>query len=198
LADVDLPALVRRARKGDRTAFEKIVQHTARAVYAQIAAAVRDRQKAEDLAQETYVLAWKGIGSVQAVDSAGGFVAWLLTLARNATLDAAKFEGRKKRGGGMPKGGESKGEVPDGGPGPQEKAAQEEACGRAVAILEDLPEEYRRVLSMRYLGGADYETIRRTLELTDGALRGLLSRGMAMMRERMQTGNAECGVRNAE
>jgi hypothetical protein len=35
------------------------------------------------------------------------------------------------------------------------------------------------------LGGADYETIRRQLNLSDGALRGLLNRGMALLRERM-------------
>lgn len=41
------------------------------------------------------------------------------------------------------------------------------------------------MLMMRYLGGAGYEEIRRGLGLSDGALRGLLARGMAMMRERM-------------
>ena len=34
-------------------------------------------------------------------------------------------------------------------------------------------------------GGADYDTIRRQLQISDGALRGLLSRGMALLRERM-------------
>ena len=52
-------------------------------------------------------------------------------------------------------------------------------------MLEELPEEYRRVLSMRYLAGADYAVIREQLGLSDGALRGLLNRGMALLRERM-------------
>jgi DNA-directed RNA polymerase specialized sigma24 family protein len=38
---------------------------------------------------------------------------------------------------------------------------------------------------LRYLAGADYQTIRRQLHLSDGALRGLLNRGMALLRERM-------------
>jgi RNA polymerase sigma-70 factor (ECF subfamily) len=62
-----------------------------------------------------------------------------------------------------------------------------EERGRVVEVLGGLPEEYRRVLMMRYLGGAGYEEIRRGLGLSDGALRGLLARGMAMMRERMTT-----------
>ena len=37
-----------------------------------------------------------------------------------------------------------------------------------------LPEEYRLPLMMRYLTGADYETIQLQMGLTNGALRGLL------------------------
>ena len=181
----ELATLVTRAQKGDRGAFERLVQATARLVYAQIAAGVRDRQKAEDLTQETFVLAWKGIGGVAAPE---GIVGWLLTLARNRMRDAAKFEARKKRAG--PTGGDTA-SVADDAPGPGETAELSEARGRALAVLEELPEEYRRVLAMRYLGGADYEQIRRALGLTDGALRGLLNRGMAMMRERMTNGNRD-------
>src|SRR5216110_2476198 len=96
LPEPELPVLVARSQQGDRAAFEKIVQRTARVVYAQTVAMVRDRQKAEDLTQETFVAAWKGIAGVQ---MAGGFIAWLLTLARNTTLDAIKFENRQKRSG---------------------------------------------------------------------------------------------------
>src|SRR5438067_445676 len=59
-----LAALAVRAQSGDRKAFELLVHHTARLVYAHIVASVRDRQKAEDLTQETFVAAWKGIGSL--------------------------------------------------------------------------------------------------------------------------------------
>ena len=48
-------------------------------VYAQVAAAVRDRHKAEDLTQETFLAAWKGLAALRA-ESGGGIVAWLLTL----------------------------------------------------------------------------------------------------------------------
>src|SRR6476646_1899448 len=71
----ELSALVVRARGGDRLAFERIVHATARVVYAQVVASVRDRQKAEDLTQETFVAAWRAIGTVE---SPGGFVGWLL------------------------------------------------------------------------------------------------------------------------
>ena len=198
MADFDLPALVARAQKGDRAAFDKIVHHTARLVYAQIVASVRDRQKAEDLSQETFVAAWKALPSLQS-EKAAGTLAWLLTLARNKVLDALKSDARIKRGGVVPTP-PSAGPVtnakptrasapleglPDAGPSPQQSAEHAEARNHALRLLEELPEEYRRPLALRYLAGADYDTIRRTLGLSDGALRGLLNRGMALLRERM-------------
>jgi len=210
LAD-DLPALVARAQKGDRAAFDKIVHCTARLVYAQIVAAVRDRHLAEDLAQETFAAAWKNIASVRSTNHAGTLT-WLLTLARNKTLDALKASARKKRGGiGA---GETAAaaqirvppvsspasapldakptrapapldDLPDDAPTPDQAAQHAEAQHHALQLLAELPEEYRRPLALRYLAGADYQSIRRALDLSDGALRGLLNRGMALLRERM-------------
>jgi RNA polymerase sigma-70 factor (ECF subfamily) len=177
----DLPSLIQRAQQGNREAFEAIVRLTARIVYAQVVATVRDRQKAEDLTQETFIAAWKAIGTLTAVS---GFNSWLLTIARNTTLDALKAEQRLKRGGSAVAG-EATDELADAGRSPEEKAQASEATSRALEMLEELPEDYRRPLMMRYLGGADYESIRRDLGISDGALRGLLNRGMAMLRERM-------------
>jgi len=237
LAD-DLPALVARAQKGDRAAFDKIVQCTARLVYAQIVAALRDRHHAEDVAQETFAAAWKSIATVRS-DNAAGTRTWLLTLARNKTLDALKFDARKKRGGSgagetaaaapiqvppvpSPVSPDAKvvptpssagraspqdppiresadptsdpkptrasaplDDLPDDAPTPDQAAQLAEDQHHALQLLAELPEDYRRPLAMRYLAGADYHTIRRALDLSDGALRGLLNRGMALLRERM-------------
>ena len=54
-----------------------------------------------------------------------------------------------------------------------------------------MPKEYRLPLAMRYLAGADYETIGKELAITNGSLRGLLARGMAMLREQMKRMNIE-------
>ena len=40
---------------------------------------------------------------------------------------------------------------------------------------------------LRYLAGADYDTIARQLALSNGSLRGLLHRGLAMLRAQMQS-----------
>jgi RNA polymerase sigma-70 factor (ECF subfamily) len=186
--EAELAALIVKAQAGDRAAFEKIVVATARLVYSQIAPMVRDRQKAEDLAQETFLRAWRGLGSLEVP---GGFTAWLLTLARHVTLDALKAESRRKRrdpsrvGGSVGEGAADSLDVAGGEEGPDRAAARAESQAHALRLLAELPEEYRQVLALRYLGGADYQAIRERLGLTDGALRGLLTRGMALLRERM-------------
>ena len=183
MTNPDIPALLLRAQNADRPAFEKLVHLTARMVYAQIAATIKDRQKAEDLTQETFLAAWK---SLHSVNQSAGFNSWLLTIARTTTLDAIKFEARlKRRDQNKSSTQETADTLPDRAPSPPENLESTEACNHALRLLEELPEEYRRPLMLRYLGGADYQTIMQQLNLSDGALRGLLNRGMALLRERM-------------
>lgn len=67
---------------------------------------------------------------------------------------------------------------------PPEQMELEESRQRVLALLRSLPEEYRLPLMLRYLQGSDYQTISRELGLTNGSLRGLLNRGMAMLRDK--------------
>jgi RNA polymerase sigma factor (sigma-70 family) len=73
-------------------------------------------------------------------------------------------------------------DVTDDSPAPDEAAQREEARNEVLAVLRSLPEEYRVPITLRYIAGADYETIGRQLGLTNGSLRGLLNRGMAQLR----------------
>ena len=72
----------------------------------------------------------------------------------------------------------------DARPTPAQSAESDEQRRRALSVLRDLPPAYREVLSLRYLAGADYDQIARQLALSNGSLRGLLHRGLAMMRKR--------------
>ena len=180
--------LVRRSQAGDRAAFEQLVRQTARLVYARVYLdAGGDRHRAEDLVQETFLLAWRRIGQVT---EPAGFRTWLLTVARTVAADARRREGRKKRRGATPRApgaGDEDGAdaVPDPSPGPAEAVERREEHDRMLALLRRLPEEYSLPITLRYIAGADYDTIGRQLGLSNGSLRGLLNRGMAKLREAM-------------
>jgi len=51
-----------------------------------------------------------------------------------------------------------------------------------------LPDDYRLPLMLRYFGGADYETMEVQLGLTNGALRGMLHRGLKLLKEKLAEG----------
>lgn len=176
--------LIERGRGGDRAAFEQLVRRTARVVYAHQYLETRDVHRAEDLTQETFLIAWRSIGQLS---DGGGFRAWLLSIARSVATDAYRRDHRRKRDAGRP--GEFAGAVKaiDGAVGPDEAAAREEARRRVTGALKALPAEYGLPLTLRYIAGADYDTIGRQLGLSNGSLRGLLSRGMAKLREKLKS-----------
>src|SRR5688572_14334354 len=118
--------LVRRAREGDRTAFEELVRRTTRMAYAKLYLETGDPHQAEPGRAPSVVL--EGVAAPE-VDDPG--------LA--------------------------------------------ETRERARVVLQSLPEEYRLPLTMRYLDGADYETITRQLGMSGTSLRGILHRGLQML-----------------
>ena len=181
-------ALVGRSRRGDRAAFEELVRRTARLVYARAYLEAGDAHRAEDLVQETFLTAWRKIAQLGDTSGAAGFRAWLMAILHSVTIDSVRRENRKKRKrpGGSPAALEAGMRIADGAPTPLESAQTKEERQQALSVLRSLPQEYRQVLTLRYLGGADYESISRQLALSNGSLRGLLHRGMAMLREQME------------
>jgi RNA polymerase sigma-70 factor (ECF subfamily) len=174
-------ALVLRARDGDRAAFEELVRRSSRLVFARLYLETGCVHRTEDLLQETMLRAYR---SLPRLADPAGFRPWLLAIAHNALIDAARREGRRKRG--SPRVAEAPlAEVPTRGPAPDEAAHREEARQRVLAALRSLPEEYRMPLALRYLTGADYDAIGEQLGLTNGSLRGFLHRGLKMLRDRL-------------
>jgi RNA polymerase sigma-70 factor (ECF subfamily) len=174
-------ALVQSARAGDRAAFEELVRRTSRLVFARLYLETGDPHRAEDLLQETLLVAFRSLPELADVRA---FRPWLLTIAQNVAITAARRELRLKRA--APKAGPAMLAILVGKePRPEEQVARDELRGKVLAVLRSLPEEYRLPLTLRYLAGADYETIQLQLGLTNGSLRGLLHRGLKLLRDRL-------------
>ena len=65
-------------------------------------------------------------------------------------------------------------------------AHRHEMRQRLLTAIAALPEQYREPVMMRYVAGADYEAIGKQLGVTNGSLRGLLARGIEMLKDRMK------------
>jgi RNA polymerase sigma-70 factor (ECF subfamily) len=170
-------ALVRSAQGGDRAAFEELVRRTSRLVFARLYLETGDVHASEDLLQETLLTAFR---TLRQLTEPAKFRSWLLRIAQNQAIDVARHGLRQKRTASEP-------EARPAAPGPAEQAEQEELRQVVLAVLRSLPEEYRLPLTLRYLAGADYETIQLQMGLTNGSLRGLLHRGIKLLRTELES-----------
>ena len=174
--------LVRKAQSGDRSAFEELIRRTSRLVFARLYLETGDVHRTEDLLQETLLTAFRSLNKLA---EPRAFRGWLLTIAQNVLTDAIRRDLCQKRAAPPSAGPTALAHVEDKAPSPHEQASQGETRAQVLAVLRSLPEEYRLPLSLRYLTGADYETIQMQLGISNGALRGLLHRGLKLMRERL-------------
>lgn len=182
-SDSDDKGLVRQAQNGDQPAFEELVRRTSRLLYARLYLETGDRHWAEDLLQETWLLAYRSIGQLQDPQR---LRPWLLTIAQNVLADAVRRQSRQKRAPPPKAEPHILAEVQCKNPSPDQNAEQADMRDQVLAALRSLPEEYRLPLTLRYVTGADYETIEVQLGLSNGSLRGLLHRGLKILRARLE------------
>lgn len=87
LGEEELAALVRRARARDEAAFATLVERYAPPILSLCFASTLDREAAEELCQDVFVRAWRGLLTFRANAT---FSTWLFAIARNACTDAAR------------------------------------------------------------------------------------------------------------
>lgn len=168
-------ALVRRARDGSREAFEELVRRSTRMVYAKLYLETGDPHLAEDLVQETFLRAFRAVGHLT---DPSGFRAWLMTIGQSVLIDSYRRAGAIRRSP-PPRASQAALET---APAPAADPGRDDTREKVRSILQSLPEEYRLPLTLRYIDGADYETIQMQLGLTAGSLRGILYRGLQLLR----------------
>ena len=85
--------LLLRVADSDRVAFELLYHRYVRSVLGLALRKLNDRAQAEDIVQEAFTAVWRSASSYRPErGSAGG---WLYTVARNATVDRMRRNGRK-------------------------------------------------------------------------------------------------------
>jgi len=77
-------AVVERARKGRESAFRELIRRYERPVFSLIYRLVRDRERAEDLTQDTFI---KVLNALDRYDPSYKFSSWIFKIAHNTALD---------------------------------------------------------------------------------------------------------------
>ncbi len=169
--------LVAAARGGRKEAFVEIVSRFQPVVCAVAYQRTGSLQAGEDVAQETFVTAWRKLGDLREPEK---LRAWLLQMARGLAVDHVRRDKASRR---EPLG--ERDDVAAEGDAPDEAAVAREEEALVWAALEALPENFRLPLILHYREGQGTAEIAAALELSEEAVRQRLSRGREELRERL-------------
>jgi RNA polymerase sigma-70 factor (ECF subfamily) len=165
--------LVQRTQAGDKPAYEELIRRYARLVWSVVYGIVRDPGWTESVVQDTFLKGWQAIGSLR---EPAAFRGWLATIARN---NAFRYNNASA------KINDALSDINAQGDAAKPQTEPNDQRARLHQALTELPERYRVPITLRYLEGFSYNEIAQNLGLTDGSLRGLLNRGMKLLRETM-------------
>ena len=169
----------------DEEAFAVLLGRHLDAVYWFAYRYVREREDANDIAQEAFVRAWK---SLKTFDQSKNFKTWIFAIAKNAALDLL----RKKKPLLFSRISEEE-EALDaflapyasGEGAPDAVFERLEMKANVAYALDKLPAAYRRVLTMRYHESLKFREIAEALGQPIDTVKSRHRRGVALMRKIM-------------
>src|SRR4051812_6841811 len=168
--------LVARSLAGDRNAFGDIVGRYQSLVCSLAYSATGSLTQSEDLAQETFLAAWKQLRGLREPDK---LRPWLCGIARNIINNNFRKQGRE------PVYQASQLEQVD-EPSTQQRAPIDEAISKEEEAilwrsLECIPQSYRDPLILFYREGQSVERVAEALEISEDAAKQRLSRGRKLL-----------------
>ena len=174
--------LVARARAGDHDAFAVLTARYQDRVYAIARSFVRDSEDALDLAQETFVKAFRGLGGFR---GGPGLCTWLCRIAANSSRDWLRKQARRKavslddeeiQGSGF--------EPPatDALSDPAGVAEREELRAAVRSAVQKLPEELRLAVLLHDIEGLSQRNVAEATGCCLGTAKTRVFRGRARLR----------------
>jgi len=179
---------VEQALEGSQEAYRRLLELYQRPVFSIVVRMVRDSGLAEDLTQETFVKAFRGLGTF---DRNRKFSSWLFTIAHNTTIDHL----RRKR---LPTVSlEPAGDDEEGGslaflavatdPSPDQLVAHSELAAALELALSGLRAEYAEVLVLRFQQSLSYEEISEITGLALGTVKTHLYRARKALAQALES-----------
>jgi RNA polymerase sigma-70 factor (ECF subfamily) len=171
VSDPDGP-LVSRAQKGDRWAFEQLVERHQHRLFTLAARLLGSREDAADAVQEAFIRAWLGLPSFR---RGAKFSTWLYRICLNAVHDQ-----RVKRPS-TPL--EDVVEPAD----PRDAFLAQELSGAFQGALAALDEDYRAAVVLYDVLGCSYAEIAELTGVAEGTVKSRIFRGRARLAELLGT-----------
>jgi RNA polymerase sigma factor (sigma-70 family) len=177
--------LIARARGGDEAAYRVLLEKYQRPVFSICLRMVRNREEAEDLAQDAFM---KVFAMLDRYNPSYAFSSWLFKITSNLCIDAI----RKRRVETLPMdqpvqsdGGEYARQYESPDDDPARVFDKSEKMKQLSEAVDSLPPHYRVMILLRHQEDLSYEEIAETLEVPLGTVKARIHRAREMLKSRL-------------
>ena len=172
------------ALEGNEWAFRDIVRRYERPLFSLIYRMVRDRERAEDLAQDSFVKALNALASYRPQYK---FSSWIFKIANNVSidhlrkkeLDTLSLDGPPDE---MGPGGQGPLQIGDRAESPLDEMEAREIGSEIEQAIARMRPEYQTCVLLRYVDGRPYEEIAEIMELPLGTIKTYIHRARAELK----------------
>jgi RNA polymerase sigma-70 factor, ECF subfamily len=179
--------IVALARAGHEAAYRELIRRYERPLFSLLFRMVRDRELAEDLAQETFI---KALNAIESYRPEFKFSSWIFKIANNAAIDHL----RRRELDTLSLEGSPHAETPEAieatalqidnrQESPLDEVAARELGGQIEAAIAQLRPEYRSCILLRHVEGRAYEEIAQMLNLPLGTVKTYIHRARNELRQ---------------
>jgi RNA polymerase sigma-70 factor (ECF subfamily) len=175
--------LVAACQRGEREAFDELVERYQRDIYRLCFRYVGNPEDAADMAQETFIRAYKAIGRFRGQSA---FSTWLYRIAVNTCLN---FRSARR-----PAPAELPAELPDREASTLVRIEEEERARDLRRAVSGLPDRQRATLILKVFHELTHQEVAEILGSSVGTVKANLFHALANLRKRLGVGTAPAGA----
>lgn len=173
--------LIEQVLQGNDEAFTQLIKEYEDKVYNLCLRMSGNRDDAQDLAQEAFLKAWRGLRFYKQEAS---FSTWLYRLTSNVCIDYLRQKKRRPvQSLTADDEEEAQYDVVDPAPTPYEQAENTQVREAVAAAMDGLEEEFRQVLTLRVVEELSYDEIAQIMDLKVGTVKSRLARAREKLRK---------------
>lgn len=165
--------LIKKAKKGDQNCFGQLYDLYAQKLFAFIRAKTHHQHTSEDLLQEVFIKAWRALPNFD--ESKGSFSSWMYKIATNCMND--HFRSLQRRPYNLPLEDHAN-FIADNKPTHAEKFDVNLESKQVQQAMEELPDDYRQVLILRFKEGLPAKEVGAAMNKSSVAVRLIQHRAL--------------------
>jgi len=178
-------ALMAQLVRRDQQAMEQLYDRYARVVYSIALRITRQPASAEEVVQDVFLLLWRNAHRYAA--ERGALEPWLLTLARNRSLDFLRMKAEKQR---RHEDAIEDATLPGYAPAPESIIDRQRRAQRVRALVAGMPAAQRQAIELAFFDGMTHSQVAQALAQPLGTVKSWIRNGLLRLRESLEATGA--------